>query len=300
MSQIVFVGSSLEDHFWSSTPMRYVRALKEMLFDVHAYTHRQAAGIIAHWPHDRRILTIVQDTHLPIPDAVKLRGQVDKLVLFTHSESIQGVKDIGYILAMKPDLVATDQPSGVQMFNEVVKAIWMGCGADPACRVAPNKDIDVLWVGNKYDARDPDVQREVVPLLDEAAYKVQVYGDGYPGGLLKPSEMFERMSRAKVVVHICHPVCDRDGYGGQRISDALASGAYVVSTRYPYDSTRFPFGVSFVGRDDVRQTVLDVLRDYDEPWMQERRGIAISFVNRLRMAKNDLERVFGYLQGVIS
>ena len=48
-------------------------------------------------------------------------------------------------------------------------------------------------------------------------------------------EMFPVLARTKIVLGIPGPGAVRLGYGGRRILDAHASGAYVVYGKFPMD-----------------------------------------------------------------
>jgi hypothetical protein len=244
-------------------------------------------------PYD---LLIIQDTHLSLGLAFRLSAVSKKTVLFTHSECIQGHRDIPYITKLQPDWVFTDQPKGVQVFGDIPIGItWMGHGADGSCHIADVKDIDILWVGHKYDARDSLVQSDVIPLKDKC--NMRIHGAGYKHGPLKPSAMFTAMSRARIVVHIGHPVTDDGGYSGTRISDALASCAYVVSTSYYRHADRFPHGVSWCSRvkGDVKSELEYLL---DNPNHVKRNAeLGMAHVHSYGMATNDMELVLSKING---
>jgi hypothetical protein len=279
-------------HFWALHVNRYSDALRELGHDVAACSyvtvHEARTPGLRYRGYD---LVIFQDTHLELRHAITIKhNNQAKIAQFTHSESLHSHKDISYIRAVRPDHIFTDQPIGVERFKLLdIPVTWMGHGADGNCRSSSEKDIDVLWVGNRYPEREKVVRQQVLPFLD-TQYNVLVHGDGYPHGIVKPSEMFELMSRSKVVIHVGHPVTRVGGYAGTRISDALASGAYVVSTKYPRAEERFPIGVTFVDDEAIMDTTLEILHNYKgyfDALAQEGYGYVLKF----RMAKHDMEMV---------
>ena len=291
--RVLFIGSGTGDHLWALLLNRWSYALKWLGHDVLAMDYREAMsrqdlGLILCDHYDYDVL-ILQDTHLPLPYALRAKSCAAHVAIITHSECIQGERDKAYLGAMAPDAVYTDQPVGASMFSAFAPTVrWLGVGADMRCASSPVKDIDILWIGNRYPEREADVEREVEPLLN-TEYKVAMYGQGYPGEQVNPSTMFDLMSRAKIVVSVTHPGCVEGGYCGMRIADALASGAYVVSNKYFKDRVSFPCkGVSFVDRDGIYEQVLVDLHRRD----READALAGSvFVRRKRMAYHDMGKV---------
>lgn len=292
--RILLVGSGKGDHFWALHVNRYTKALELLGHDVVSCGFRD---VLLDREYRRRELwnnyydlLILQDTHLSAGIALSLIAKARCYVLCTHSESMQHKRDIKYIEETKPDWIFTDQPVGPDLFRGTgVEATWMGHGADHACYRLPDKSIDVLWIGNKKMPRDEHVQREVMPLLD-TDYNVQVWGQGYPKGLAAPSKMFDLMARSKIVIHIGSRAALEYGYSGTRISDALASGCYVVSSRYPRCEERYPFGVSFVGLDEIMEETLFCLKNYDQIRAVDL-DKAYRYVREKRMAVNDMHLV---------
>jgi hypothetical protein len=290
MMKILFVGSGKGDHFWALHVNRYSRALEMMGHDVTALGFRdvllqRAIKDDALW-RERYDLCILQDTHLHADVALSLIARCKRYVLLTHSEARQFQRDRKYIEITKPDWVFTDQPVGPGLFAVTdVSATWMGHGADHACYSLPNRKIDVLWIGNKKLPRDNHVQREVVPLM-KTEYNVQMWGQGYQKGLANPSKMFDLMARSKIVIHIGSKPALEYGYSGTRISDALASGCYVVSTIYPHCTERYPCGVKFVGVDEIHNATLEALEGYED--LKSEIECAHKYVREHRMASNDM------------
>lgn len=298
--KILFVGSGTGDHFWALHVNRYSHALELLGHEVYAYSFRdillkRAIKEDEVW-RERYDLCMLQDTHLQADVAFSLISRSRRYVLLTHSEARQFKRDIRYIELTKPDWIFTDQPVGPELFREAgIPATWMGHGADHACYRLPHKKIDILWIGNKKSPRDEIVQREVVPLMN-AGYNMQMWGQGYQKGLAKPSKMFDLMARSKIVIHVGSKPAIEHGYSGTRISDALASGCYVVSNVYPRCRERYPYGVKFCGTMEIKEFVLDAIKRYDE--LQAEIELAYQYVRNNRMASNDMQMVLEIVEAL--
>lgn len=256
--RILFVGSARGTNYWAALLDRFTYALRSLGHKVSARAYHEIDAV----PQTKYDLLILQDTHLDAGTALQLKSICKHYALITHSESIQGQRDLMYIRITRPDAIFTDQPIGVDLFKpECSKVVWMGVGADPRCKPAPRRKIDVLWVGNKYPERDRWVQEQVMNIERRIPHIVlKMYGAGYRDGPLPLYRVRQEMGKARIVVHIGHPVTDKDGYGGMRIADALASGAYVVSTKYYKCRDMFNcHGVTFVERDGILNAVESIV-----------------------------------------
>jgi hypothetical protein len=195
---------------------------------------------------------LLRDTTINVPAMKHLAACGKHFAVFTHAEFNQGRRDADILAELEPEVVFLDQPLGGYVFRELpFPSIFLGYGANMDTRIG-KKDIDVLWVGHGYPARQQEVVNNVWPLRDLPDFNVKIHGYGQPDGPLAIPDMLETMSRAKIVIHIGSPgVTDRGGYGGRRIYDALASGSFVISTWFPLCHAIFPFGVEFTNRDNI-------------------------------------------------
>jgi hypothetical protein len=191
--------------------------------------------------------------------------------MYTHSECIQADRDVGFIEAVGPKYVFLDQRQANEhtAFSRLsVPMKWLGYGANPASFISPTKDIDILWIGNSFPARQPLVEKYIYPLAsksyDPAAgtgFNILFHGNGQRDGPLSLDEMFPVLARTKIVLNLNAYEIRPDvlGYGGRRILDCHASGAYVVSSRFATDRESFPHGTSFVEMDEIADEALRLL-----------------------------------------
>lgn len=232
-------------------------------------------------------LILLRDTTVNIDAMIDLSFRGEHFAVFTHAEFNQGKRDIDIIKELDPEIIFLDQPLGGVVFKELsIPSIFLGYGANHRAISSPYKDIDVLWVGHGYPARQQEVVNQVWPLRNLTGYNIKIHGRGQPDGPLSIPDMLDAMSRSKVVIHMGEPiVTGRGGYGGRRIYDALASGCYVVSTRTPLSKQIFPVGVRFCKNEDIRKTVMEVM-DTEWEFLQEEVETAMKWVAGGNMIKH--------------
>jgi hypothetical protein len=249
----------------------YSRAFRELGHRVDSLSHQEAKEK-ARGHYD---FFLLRDT-VPIGSTavIHLRRMCDRFAMFTHAEYIQGRSiDKPFFNALAkagalPQHIFLDQQLGWKVYEEQgikVPMTWLGFGANLETHVADEKDIDVLWVGHGYAERQQRVENLVYPLIDILGdeYNVRIHGRNQVHGSLSIPEMFNAMSRARIVIHLCHMAHWKGGYGGRTIWDALASRAYVVHDSFATDKESFPYGVSFVPVDQVTDEVLRILEEVD-------------------------------------
>ena len=243
----------------------YGHAFWELGHDVTSISHAHLGRIAAR--PDEYDFFLLRDTFRV--DAAQIRaiaGRCKKFALFTHAECLQAERDARFIEYVKPDYVFLDQPLGhtTHFARLDVPMKFLGYGANHLCRMSPVKDIDVAFFGHAYPERQPRVVEHVFPLR-ESGHNVKIHGQGQPDGPLGLEEMFEAMSRTKVVINICGAGCPEMGYGGRRILDAMASGAVVVADRFALDKETYGStlgtigGVHFTSLDSVARDALLLL-----------------------------------------
>ena len=175
----------------------YGQAFRNLGHKVHSIGHRQAAG----HKGDGYDFFLLRDTAWISPQTVlSLKARSRHFAMFTHSECIQGDRDADFIEAVKPEYVFLDQQlsaEGTAFSRLNVPMRWLGYGANPACSISPNKDIDILWVGNSFPARQPWVEEHILPLVDmDHGYSVRIHGKGQRDGELLMDDMFPVLARA--------------------------------------------------------------------------------------------------------
>ena len=240
----------------------YKKAFEHLGHDVDSIMHGQAPV----WPGKGYDLFLLRDVTVDTQAVARLAKRSEKFAMFTHAEFIQGrTMDVRFFehmgdLGAMPDHVFLDQTLGGKRYEELgidVPATFLGWGAnmETARKEWRDKDIDILWVGHNYGERQPRVENLIFPLKD-SSYNVKIHGRGQPDGPLSMPEMFDALSRAKIVVRISHKAHWVGGYSGRTIYDALASCAYVIHDEYPLCYDQFPYGVKFVPIEDIKVAVL--------------------------------------------
>jgi hypothetical protein len=233
----------------------YGHAFREMGWEVDSFNHRDF-NELASGEYD---LFLLRDVTVSQAQVANWASRSKKFAIFTHAEFIQGrTMDVRFFMAMKsmgsmPDHVFLDQPLGGERYKELaidVPTTFLGWGANHAAYKAEEKDIDLLWMGHAYEPRQTIVNNLICPLL-ETGYNVKMHGRGQEHGSLSMPQMFETMSRARILVRISHKAHWEGGYSGRTIYDALASGCYVIHDEYPQCRENFPAGLTFVKVEEI-------------------------------------------------
>ena len=248
MKALIVGGSTDPERHISGFNIGYGLAFEELGWEVDSISHKEAKAFDGNG-YD---LFLMRDTLIDPRAVLRLKSRSKHFAIFTHCEHGQSRREKKFMRTIAPDHIFLDQPLGGQGFQELeMPSTFLGYGANSMCYVADEKNIDALWVGHGYAQRQPSVENQVWPLLDLDGSNVKVHGAGQPHGPLSIPDMYETMSRSRIVIHMCGYGALRWGYGGRRIFDALASGAMVISDSFPECWRVFPKGVSFVKSEDV-------------------------------------------------
>lgn len=243
----------------------YKAGFEALGHQVDSISHREAGG----FDGDGYDFFLLRDATISPKIVQHFKDKSRHFALFTHAEYAQAKHERSFIEAVKPEHIFLDQQEGDKGFEGLgTPCTFLGYGANPETRRAAVKDIDVLWVGHGYHERQARVEAQVYPLLD-TEFNVKIHGRAQKDGALTIPKMYEVMSRARIVIHLCGLAAIRWGYGGRRIYDALSSGAFVVSDKFPHDEETFPYGTSFVPVEQVHDRVLWLLRNADEEDLEE-------------------------------
>jgi hypothetical protein len=255
--KILVIGTSTDPRLHTSGfNLAYAAGFEALGHDVISISHRE----IPTHTGDGYDFILLRDTTVNITAMKHLAKHGRHFAIFTHAEFNQGRKDEPIIKELDPEIIFLDQQLGGYVFKELpIPTVFLGYGANMSARPG-KKDIDVLWVGHGYPARQQEVVKGVWPLRDLPEFNVKIHGYGQPDGPLAIPDMLEAMSRSRISIHIGGPiVTDKGGYGGRRIYDALASHNFVVSTWFPLCWDTFPFGVDFVDRNHVLEHIKERL-----------------------------------------
>lgn len=270
--RILLIGTSLDYNNQSYGNLAgfnhgYGAAFRELGHQVDSIHHRQVPTYFG----GKYDVMLLRDVTVDPTAIGKLTFAAKKFGMFTHAEFIQAkTMDVKFFEALKergrlPDHIFYDQPLAAQRYAELgidVPGTFLGWGANPACHARPweEKDIDVAWFGHAYGERQMRVENLIFPLkeLEKEGFRVLIHGRGQPDGPVSLPEMFELMSRTRIVVRISHKAHWEGGYSGRTIHDASASGCFVVHDEYPTCRDMFPHA-HFVPVEKVREAVLEMI-----------------------------------------
>jgi len=135
-------------------------------------------------------------------------------------------------LAPNLDLVLTSSPETCTWYGvEKCPAIYWPLASCPNVFSSGHgmRDIDVLFIGNKYGVRG-----KLIRDLEEMGIVIECYGDGWPNGYANVRKMAEISKRAKIILGIGTVGHCSDIYTIKlRDFDAPMSGALYLTQRNP-------------------------------------------------------------------
>lgn len=259
--KILLASTATGNSFLAGIDHGYSRGFRELGHEVKSISHAQMNEVAR--GDERFDFFLLRDTFMvPVGATCAIADRCEKFAMFTHSEFRQAKKDARFIRDVSPDYIFLDQPlGGTTEFADLgIPMEFLGYGANHAARISMQKDIDIGFFGNGYAERQPRVEKYVFPLLD-SGYNVKIHGRGQPDGSLDLDDMFEAMSRTKIVVNLCGVGARALGYGGRRILDAMASGCAVVADRFEADRDVYgkTGGCIFADTDMVGEIAIDLL-----------------------------------------
>lgn len=286
---VLLASTATDNSSLAGIHLGYGHAFWELGHEVTSIAHAHL-GKIASRP-DEYDFFLLRDTFQVDAEMVKaIAGRCKKFALFTHAECLQAERDARFIEYTRPDYVFLDQPLGhtTALSRLDTPMTFLGYGANHLCRMSPDKDIDVAFFGNAYPERQPRVVEHVFPLKD-SEYNVKIHGSGQPDGPLGLEEMFEAMSRTKIVINICGAGCPELGYGGRRILDAMASGCAVVADRFATDLSTYT-RVTFTDTDSVAGVATFMLERKDGD-LREKQLAGYKYVQENWMIKHVAQKM---------
>ncbi len=136
-------------------------------------------------------------------------------------------------LAPSLDFVLTTSPETCQWYGiENCPALFWPLASDPGVFTPTEgslRDIDVLFIGNKYGARG-----QIVKYLENHGVKVDCYGSGWPNGYVNAERMAQLSKRAHIILGVgAVGHCDNVFTIKLRDFDAPMSGALYLTHRNP-------------------------------------------------------------------
>lgn len=136
-------------------------------------------------------------------------------------------------LAPGVDMMLTTSPETCLWFGiEKIPAIFWPLASDSSIfssKVNTIKDIDVLFIGNKYGIRE-----EIIKYLDSRGINVDCYGSGWPNGSVNTDQMASLTKRARIILGVGTIGYCSDVYTLKlRDFDSLVSGALYLTHRNP-------------------------------------------------------------------
>jgi len=136
-------------------------------------------------------------------------------------------------LAPGVDMMLTTSPETCLWFGvEDCPALFWPLASDPEV-FAPNlneiRDIDVLFIGNKYGLRG-----QIIRHLEKRGVAVDCYGNGWPNGYIDAEQMASLSKRARIILGVGTVGHCADVYTLKlRDFDALMTGALYLTHRNP-------------------------------------------------------------------
>ena len=136
-------------------------------------------------------------------------------------------------LATSLDMVLTTSPETCLWYGvEGCPALFWPLASDPGVFTPAEgavRDIDVLFIGNKYGVRG-----KIVRYLESRGVKVDCYGGGWPNGYVNADQMSALSKRARIILGVGAVGHCQDVYTLKlRDFDAPMSGALYLTHRNP-------------------------------------------------------------------
>jgi spore maturation protein CgeB len=136
-------------------------------------------------------------------------------------------------LASGIDMMLTTSPETCSWFGvENCPALFWPLASDPdvyAPVLGEFRDIDVLFIGNKYGIRG-----QIIRFLERRGLNVDCYGDGWPNGHIDAKKMASLSKRARIILGVGTVGHCADVYTLKlRDFDALMAGALYLTHRNP-------------------------------------------------------------------
>ena len=148
-----------------------------------------------------------------------------------HWSSQDGIRLGSVGLAPSSDMVLTTSPEACLWLGlEGCPALFWPLASDPMVFtpvVGSLRDIDVLFIGNKYGVRS-----KIVRYLEKHGVKVDCYGSGWPNGYVNAERMAALSKRARIILGVGTVGHCQDVYTLKlRDFDAPMSGAMYLTHR---------------------------------------------------------------------
>ena len=219
----------------------------------------------------------------------------DRLPEHWNSRQLHKAGAIG--IAGSSDMVLTTCSDVCLWYGvEGYEALFFPLASDPVLfgndSNAP-KDIDVLFVGNKYGVRS-----KIVNGLINAGIDVKCYGNGWPNGYADEEKNIALSKRAKIILGVGTVGYTDDVYTLKlRDFDALMTGALYITSRNPDLCKLFVEGRDFECYVDVKEAIQKILFYLSHPKEREEIGRAgRSIALREHSWERRLESIFRELE----
>ena len=131
-----------------------------------------------------------------------------------------------------------------QQWNRHTYLLPISIGEFPDIPPAPDRDIDVIFVGRPYGVR-----ADMIRAVKEAGISIQVFGSkrwgDYPElgdiyqGFLNREVFWQQLSRAKIVLNLMEDVTGKGSHLNAKVFETAMAGALSVTTYYPPFETTY-------------------------------------------------------------
>jgi hypothetical protein len=256
---------------WGDTP--FAIALRRQL-----ERHGLAATVLVHAEADGPIarradvtLQLAGTRELPLGP-----GQLNVMWVISHPDELTARRCERFDLVFVASTPFRDHIAG--LVSRPVVALHQATDPDRFFPEAGGPSHELLFVGNSRNRRRP-----VLDMLADTAHDLAVYGTNWRPDLLDPrrlrgtwirnDELHRAYSAAAIVLNDHWPDMRDEGFFSNRLYDALASGAFVLTDRVPGIEAEFDDGVAtYEGRDELLAAVERYLADPDARHVVAERG----------------------------
>ena len=181
------------------------------------------------WSHvySEKALLRVRSLGIPVIN-IAMDDRLPELWMSKHGQRMGAVG-----LASGVDITLTTSPEACSWYSlENMPAIFWPLASDKnlfSAEVGAIKDIEILFVGNRYGIRG-----ELVDYLSKNGVSVTCYGNGWPNGYVSAEQNVALSKRAKIILGVGAVGHCSDVYTLKlRDFDALMTGALYITHRNP-------------------------------------------------------------------
>lgn len=216
----------------------------------------------------KEVLIKIQAMGIPVIN-ISMDDRLPGLWLNSQNNIIEG--SLGLVPGV--DMMLTTSPETCLWYGlEKTPALFWPLASDPSVFSSDSessKDIDVLFIGNKYGVRE-----EIISYLDSRGINVECYGSGWPNGNINAEQMAYHTKRARIILGIGTIGYCNDVYTLKlRDFDSLVSGSLYLTHRNPDLCALFEEGKEIEFYKSPKEAYEKLLYYLDNPNLIEQIGL---------------------------